>query len=119
VLTMAEVLMPVNSMSSLYLHRHGPSVGQARKLKLFVHLANELFVGHSRTPLLAWLEHDRSVIHIQGSIVSGAVRATHGTKDSLHFRGVILKSWETRCYEKRRKSFGFIVWFLRNAFFSC
>src|SRR5690349_19037287 len=68
------------------LHGHGPSVGQAGKLKLFVHLANELFVGHSRAPLLASFEHDRGVVHIQGSIVSRTVRAAHGTKDTLHFR---------------------------------
>src|SRR5258708_7398712 len=46
------------------LNRHGPGVCEARKLELLVHFANELFVGHSGTPLLTWLEHQGCVIHI-------------------------------------------------------
>src|SRR5713101_8461948 len=68
------------------LDRHGPSVGEARKLEFRVHFLNELFVSHSPPPLTAWFEHDRGVIHIQGSVIGRAVGSPDGTKDGLDFR---------------------------------
>src|SRR5207253_4364258 len=67
------------------LYRHGPGVRQARKLELLVHLTNEILVGHSRPPLFARLEHDRRVVHIEGSIVGSAVGSSDRTEDSLNF----------------------------------
>src|SRR6266436_2092923 len=64
---------------------HGPGVGQPRKLEFGVHLLNELFVGHSRPPLSARLEHDRRVIHIERGVVGRAVGSPDGTKDGLDF----------------------------------
>src|SRR6266853_2895027 len=64
---------------------HGPGVGQPRKLEFGVHFLNELFVGHSRPPLSARLEHDRRVIHIERGVVGRAVGSPDGTKDGLDF----------------------------------
>ena len=49
------------------LDRHGPRVCQARELEFGVHLRDQLFVSHSRAPLLAGFEHDCSVIHVQAA----------------------------------------------------
>ena len=65
---------------------HGPGVGETRKLQLGVHLLNELFVGHSRTPLLPRLEHDCGVVHIERRVVRGAVRPSDGSEHGFHFR---------------------------------
>ena len=66
--------------------RHGPSIGQTRKLEFRVHFLNELFVSHPRPPLTAWFEHDRRVIHIEWGVVGRAVRSPDGTEDSFNFR---------------------------------
>ena len=47
---------------------------------------DELFVGHAGTPLLARLQHDGGVIHVERSIVGGAVGAADGAEDGLDFR---------------------------------
>ena len=67
------------------LHWHCPSVRQPRELELFVHFADELFVGHSRPPLPAGLQHDGGVVHIERRVVGRAIRATHCTKNCLNF----------------------------------
>ncbi len=54
-------------------------------MELRVHFLNELFVGHPRPPLSARLEHDRRVIHIEGSVVGRAVGSSDRTKDGLDF----------------------------------
>ena len=64
---------------------HGPGVRQPRKLELGVHLLNQFFVGHSRTPLLARLEHDGRVVHIERRVVGGAVGASDGAEDGFDF----------------------------------
>ena len=68
------------------MHRHGPGIRQSRKLELLVHLANELFVGHPRPPLLARLEHHGRVVHIEGSIVGSTVGSADRAEDGLDFR---------------------------------
>jgi len=78
--------MPVNSMSRRFCTGMVQGIGQAGKLQSFVYLANQFFVGHSRTPLFTWFEHDRRVIRVYWSVVGRAVGAAHGTKDSLYFR---------------------------------
>jgi len=62
------------------LDRHGPRVGQPRELELGIHFRNQLLVGHPRTPLPAGFEHHRSVVHIEGSIVSRTVGPADGAE---------------------------------------
>ena len=67
------------------LDRHRPGVGEARKLQLSIHLLNQLFVGHPCRPLAPRLQHDGGVVHVQGGVVCGAVRASDGAENALHF----------------------------------
>src|SRR5207245_582884 len=50
-----------------------------------VHLSNELFVRHPRTPFLSRLEHDGGVIHIKWRVVGGTVGSTDCTEHALDF----------------------------------
>src|SRR5579871_3811278 len=65
---------------------HGPGIGETRKLKLGIHLANQLLVGHAGTPLLARLEHDGGVVHIEGRIIRGAGGSSYGVEDRGYLR---------------------------------
>ncbi len=62
------------------LDRHGPRIGEARKLELLIHVVDQLFVSHAGTPLVARLEHDGGVVHIERCVVRGAVGAAHGAE---------------------------------------
>ena len=64
---------------------HGPGVGQPRKLELCVHFLDQLFVGHSGPPLLARLQHDGRVVHIERCVIGRAFGAADGTENALHF----------------------------------
>ena len=72
------VLMPGQSP-----YRAGSATGmvqvfdESRELQLRVHLLDELFVGHAGAPLLARLEHDGGVVHIERGVVGRAVRPAH------------------------------------------
>ena len=68
------------------LHRHGPGIREPRKLEFGIHLLNQLFVGHALRPLLARLQHDCGVVHIERRIVGRAVGASNRTENALHFR---------------------------------
>src|SRR5258707_12134194 len=68
------------------LHRHSPGVCQPGKLELLVHFANELLVGHIRPPLLTRFQHESWVIHIERSIVCGAVGPAYNPEDAFHLR---------------------------------
>src|SRR5579859_295952 len=65
--------------------RHRPSIRESGKLQPPIHLLNELFIGHPRPPLLAWFQHDSSVIHVQRRVVGCAVGTANSAKDRLHF----------------------------------
>ena len=80
------VLIPVSSMSSRFWTGMVQVLESPGNWSLLVHLLNQLFVGHSRPPLLARLEHDRRVVHVERRIVRRAVRAPDRTEDAFHFR---------------------------------
>ena len=66
------------------LYRHGPGISETWELELGVHFPDELFVRHSRPPLLARLEHHGRVIHIKRSVIGRTVRSADRTEDSLN-----------------------------------
>jgi hypothetical protein len=63
-----------------FCHIGFPEPGQPRELELGIHFRNQLLVGHPRTPLPAGFEHHRSVVHIEGSIVSRTVGPADGAE---------------------------------------
>ncbi len=81
---------PYRSFDSGQLHiqtifnRHGPGVRETGKLKFLVHLLKQFFVGHARPPLLAGFEYDGGVIHVERSIIGGAVGAAHYAENRLN-----------------------------------
>ena len=62
------------------LHRHCPGVRQPGELQLLVHQLNQFFVGHTGSPLFAGFQHDGGVIHVERSVVSGAIGAADSSK---------------------------------------
>ena len=66
------------------LNRHGPGIREAGKLKFLIHLLNQFFVGHSGAPPLAWLQHDRGVVHGQIGIVGGAFGTSDGPENAFN-----------------------------------
>ena len=67
-------------------HRHRPGVGQTGELELGIHFRDQLFIGHTRSPLLLGLQHDGGVVHIERRIVGGAVGTAHGAEHAFHLR---------------------------------
>ena len=80
------VLMPVSSMSRRF------STGMVQVLVRpgnwsFSSISlDQLFVGHAGPPLLARLQHDGGVVHIERRVVGGAFRPADGAEHALRLR---------------------------------